>query len=104
MSTPTLPKPTPSWQLPCYLKSSSGIPLTISHSRYELSAEREMPLAATAIERAWHLDPELSEAYEALGRLELNLGNLEATEAAYKRALALKPGNASALGLDMQTW
>ena len=54
-------------------------------------------LAEPVIARALALNPELSEAYEALGFLERHRGNFEAAEAAYQAAIELNPNNTSAL-------
>lgn len=56
-----------------------------------------MPLAKRAAERALQLNPNLSEAHDALGWVELNYDwNWPSAEQHLKRAIELSPGNASA--------
>jgi len=52
--------------------------------------------ARTAIDRALVLDDRLAEAYASLGDIEAGELNLEASEEAFKRALALNPNYATA--------
>ena len=56
-----------------------------------------MPLAERAAERALQLNPNLSEAHDALGWVQLNYDwNWPSAEQHLKRAIELSPGNASA--------
>jgi TolB-like protein/DNA-binding winged helix-turn-helix (wHTH) protein/Flp pilus assembly protein TadD len=70
---------------------------SFSTAPYVMPGNEDAETAESAIQRALDLNPELSEAYEALAALEHNRRNFPAAEEAYQQALKLKPGNASAL-------
>ena len=61
-----------------------------------LPFKEQVALAEPVIERALELNPELSEAYEALAFLDIFRGNQPASEVAYEQAIKLNPNNASA--------
>ncbi len=62
-----------------------------------LPFDGQVALAEPVITRALELNPQLSEAYEALAFLEIHRNNQAAWEAAYERAIDLNPNNANAL-------
>ncbi|MEO0423990.1 MAG: winged helix-turn-helix domain-containing protein [Pseudomonadota bacterium] len=62
-----------------------------------LDVEAQNQVAEPVIRRALRLNPQLSEAYEALGFLERHRGAFDASEVAYERAIQLNPNNTSAL-------
>ncbi len=61
-----------------------------------LPFKQQVELAEPFIERALELNPELSEAYEALAFLDIFRGDQPASEVAYEQAIKLNPNNASA--------
>ena len=74
-----------------------GLALIQELSYSSARLDENMAQAEASIDRALGLNPDLSEAYEALALFERNRGNVDAVEAAYERALELKPGNADAI-------
>lgn len=70
------------------------------------SRETQTVLAAPLVDRAIALDPELSEANQALGFLDNYRGDYDSAEAAYKRAIQLNPNNAAAYVMfgDFTNW
>lgn len=60
--------------------------------------EEEIRKSRAAVERAIALDPDLAEAYSALGSIQMFIDwNWTAAAASFERALALEPGNVSAI-------
>ncbi|WP_083927044.1 tetratricopeptide repeat protein [Colwellia piezophila] len=71
-----------------------------------LSAEVQSAMAEPMIKRALSLNPQLSEAYQALGYLEQIRGNTNAAEAAFKQSIQLNPNNAAAFMMygNLTSW
>ena len=71
-----------------------------------LSAHTQSAMAEPVIKRALSLNPQLSEAHQALGYLEQRKGNADAAESAFKQAMQLNPNNAAALMMygNLTSW
>ncbi len=67
------------------------------HGTGSISTEQYVALAGPAIERALQLDDGLAMAHAQLGTLKWNMGDFDAAEAAFKKALAINPNDPGSL-------
>ena len=89
----------PAWAL--LASSYSTMPTYAEGLERRRRIDEFWPKAEVAARRAIQLDPNLADAYFALGRLERVRGNLVAAHDLFSKALSLDPNNPDALGLYM---
>jgi TolB-like protein/DNA-binding winged helix-turn-helix (wHTH) protein/Tfp pilus assembly protein PilF len=86
---------------PGYARAWSGLAwarMSQADSAYGVSFDQGYRLARAAAERALQLDPSLAEAHAAIGRIKRTHDwDWAGAEAAFQRAIALEPQNATAL-------
>ena len=86
---------------PTYARAWSGLAwarMSQADSAYGVSFEQGYRLAREAAEKALQLDPNLAEAYAAIGRIKRTHDwNWVGADASFQQAIALEPQNATAL-------